>query len=101
MYNFISLFFKKLFYQITMGVKLQEGPDKISVFGIPNRSTGAVEVTNGVFGKNIPAHAHFFRFVLALRTQEWHKAKMAKSIVNSGGETCPARKGKSKVRIAL
>lgn len=75
----------------------QEGPENISVFNIPNRSTGAVEAYNGVLGREIPAHAHFFRFVLGLRNQEWQKAKTVKSLVQSGGATGRDRRGKSKV----
>lgn len=65
------------------------------------RSTGAVECYNGVMGRNISSHASFFRFVLGLRYQENVKAKMVKSIVESGGATGPTRKGKSKVSFQI
>lgn len=80
-------------------MNIQEGPEKISVFNIPNRSTGAVEAYNGVLGRNIPPHPHFFRFILCLRNQEWQKAKLVKMIVESGGGAGPNRKGKSKVSV--
>lgn len=67
------------------------------MFDIVNRSTGAVEANNGVMGKSIPPHAHFFRFLLSLRMVEWSKAKFVKHLVASGGQTAPDKKGKSKV----
>lgn len=48
-------------------------------------------------GKCIPTHGSFFRFILALRYQEWLKAKQVRSSAESGGSTGPIRKGKSKV----
>lgn len=63
----------------------KEGPDSISVFNKNNRTTCAVEAYNGVLGKSIQGGTTFFRFVEALRSEEFARWKAFRDHAESGG----------------
>ena len=66
-------YFQRIFLQIC--VFLQEGANKISVFGLITRSQAAVEAYNGYLGRKIIAHANLFVLINALREEEFHKGR--------------------------
>lgn len=44
----------------------QEKPETISVYKLPNRTNNSLEAFNGVLGKKLQKHGHFFKFVATL-----------------------------------
>lgn len=78
---------------------IKEGPEKISVFKQHTRTTCAVEAYNGAIGRNIQGGLKFFRFVDALRSEEFARWKEFRDHVNSGGDvTNSNRKSATVVR---
>lgn len=63
--------------------ELQEGADKISVFGRQTR----LEAYNGVIGKRMPKKGQFFRFLKVLLQEEYNKCKEFSYLIRTGGET--------------
>lgn len=59
--------------------------------------TGSLEAQNGVLGKRLMKHGHFFKFVSYLLSHEFTKAREFDLLIKSGGTTGPAKKRAYKV----
>lgn len=75
----------------------QEGPAKISVFGLLHRTTCSVEAYNRSAGEIIPTKSNLFAFVGKLQLHEKKKAFDANLLDLSGGASGEAQKLKAKV----
>lgn len=64
---------------------LQETPETISVYGLSSRTTSALEAYNGVLGKTIQSKGAFFKFVSAIRSEEFIKQRDLVQLIDSGG----------------
>lgn len=67
------------------------------MYGLGNRTTGAVEAHNGVMGRNLPKRGGFFTTVRSLRMQEEKKFMDIQTIIRSGGGEGSKLKLNSKV----
>lgn len=70
---------------MTIVLFYQEGPQVISVFKLTTRTTGALEAINGVLGKRIMKHDHFFKLVAHLLAHEYEKSRDFDILIASGG----------------
>lgn len=59
----------------------QEGAEKISVFNLWTRTTGALEAYNGSLGRKIIKRGHFFKFVRVLLDEEFKKSRSFDSLL--------------------
>lgn len=66
--------------------KLQENPEKISVFGRSMRTTSSLEAYNCRLNDIIVTHKHFFTIIRELRKEEFIKSKEFERFVISGGQ---------------
>lgn len=66
------------------------------------RTTSSIEAYNRVLGDNILSRAQFYRFVLALRCEEYKTSQSMEKFIDSGGlrRKC-AQKPEFKVRISF
>lgn len=75
--------------------------EQISVYGLPKRSTGAVEAHNGVLGRNIPVKGGFFKTLRALRMQDEKRFLAVETIIKSGGGEGSKKKMESQVSFTV
>lgn len=71
---------------------LQEGPEKISVFKLQNRTTSALEAYNGVLGKKVVNKGNFYKFVELIQEIEFEKGRDFDLLIESGGAVVREKK---------
>lgn len=64
---------------------MQETPETISVYGTSSRTTSSLEAYNGNLNKIIQAKGAFFKFVAAIRDEEYLKQRELHMLIDSGG----------------
>lgn len=68
------------------------GCENFSVFKQNTRTTSAVEAYNGVLGRSIEKNGNFFKFINAIRNEEFFKCRHFSMSVESGGSLQKQRK---------
>lgn len=64
-----------MYLSFILSFVMQEGPEKISIFGQTTRTNAAVEAYNGYMGKIIQSHPNLFALVKKLREEEFAKSR--------------------------